>query len=105
MQVELTAVLPVEKETLRNLLEKYNYEFSQYDLIPPLKFFFLVLFLCSQRKRTLFHAKAQHPGLRAVLVGAVPGDVLGYCCCLLFYMPSFTILISHSLWIPRLWHT
>ena len=34
MQVELTAVLPVEKETLRNLLEKYNYEFSQYDLIP-----------------------------------------------------------------------
>ena len=29
MQVELTAVLPVEKETLRNLLEKYNYEFSQ----------------------------------------------------------------------------
>ena len=34
MQVELTVVLPVEKETLRNLLEKYNYEFSQYDLIP-----------------------------------------------------------------------
>ena len=34
MDVALAAVLPVERETLRNLLEKYNYEFSQYDLIP-----------------------------------------------------------------------
>lgn len=34
MNVQLTEVLPIEKETLRNLLEKYNYEFSQYDLIP-----------------------------------------------------------------------
>ena len=34
MNVQVTEVLPIEKETLRNLLEKYDYEFSQYDMIP-----------------------------------------------------------------------
>jgi len=32
MKIELTPVGIDEKEILRNLLEKYNYEFSQYDL-------------------------------------------------------------------------
>lgn len=34
MTIECKPVLPEEKETLNNLLEKYNYEFSQYDQIP-----------------------------------------------------------------------
>lgn len=34
MDVAIRPVLPEEKETLNNLLEKYNYEFSQYDKIP-----------------------------------------------------------------------
>ena len=32
MQIELVQVRKEEKEVLRNLLEKYDYEFSQYDL-------------------------------------------------------------------------
>ena len=31
MKIELTPVDVSEKEILRNLLEKYDYEFSQYD--------------------------------------------------------------------------
>ena len=34
MNVELRPVPLAEKDTLNNLLEKYNYEFSQYDKIP-----------------------------------------------------------------------
>jgi len=34
MNVEIRPVTPDEKNTLNNLLEKYNYEFSQYDRIP-----------------------------------------------------------------------
>lgn len=34
MKIELRPVPMAEKETLNNLLEKYNYEFSQYDKIP-----------------------------------------------------------------------
>lgn len=34
MSIELRPVQPAEKDTLNNLLEKYNYEFSQYDRIP-----------------------------------------------------------------------
>jgi len=33
MTIELTAVPKEQKEVLRNLLEKYEYEFSQYDLL------------------------------------------------------------------------
>ncbi|MGN0479267.1 MAG: GNAT family N-acetyltransferase, partial [Hominenteromicrobium sp.] len=31
MKLELVPVLKEEKEILRNLMEKYDYEFSQYD--------------------------------------------------------------------------
>ena len=31
MEIAITPVKLEEKEILRNLLEKYNYEFSQYD--------------------------------------------------------------------------
>lgn len=34
MNIALRPVLMEEKDTLNNLLEKYNYEFSQYDKIP-----------------------------------------------------------------------
>jgi predicted acetyltransferase len=34
MEIELKGVAVKEKEILNNLLEKYNYEFSQYDKIP-----------------------------------------------------------------------
>ena len=34
MNVELRPVPPEERATLENLLEKYNYEFSQYDRAP-----------------------------------------------------------------------
>lgn len=34
MNIVLRPVLQEEKDTLNNLLEKYNYEFSQYDKIP-----------------------------------------------------------------------
>ncbi len=32
MNITITQALPEEKETLRNLFDKYDYEFSQYDL-------------------------------------------------------------------------
>ena len=34
MDIQLAAVLPAERAALQNLLEKYCYEFSQYDLVP-----------------------------------------------------------------------
>ncbi|RAQ29225.1 hypothetical protein DPQ25_06975 [Hydrogeniiclostridium mannosilyticum] len=34
MEVELKGIPVEKKETLNNLLEKYNYEFSQYDQAP-----------------------------------------------------------------------
>ena len=34
MNIELKQVLEPDRDTLDNLLEKYNYEFSQYDKIP-----------------------------------------------------------------------
>lgn len=34
MNVEIKQIPKQQKETLRNLMEKYLYEFSQYDLIP-----------------------------------------------------------------------